>query len=281
MSVNTKILNNFLKNIVDRNIYSGNLHHVNNDTSYKKEMKMFNLQNASQSPITMSSRDIAELTGKTLSHVNRDIFNMLEELHPEINPKMDDYDFIGVFVEKVSYNGRSIVKEILLNKEHTECLITGYSATLRMKVIKRLHELEQQQQENKLPTDYLSALKALTAEVEERQKLEQTLSIAAPKAQFVDSYVESEGSFGFREVAKILGVGEKILRSYLLDNDIMYRLKGNLTGRAYHINMGRFITKTGTNESGNAFSQTKFTPKGVYWIAKKMNIDVDKLPEAV
>ena len=226
---------------------------------------MFNLQNASQPPITMSSRDIADLTGKRHPDVKRDIIVMFQQLNEDVSK------FAQTYVDKS--NRRQ--EEFVLGKEHTECLITGYSAMLRMKVIRRLHELEQQYQQSKLPTDYLSALKALTAEVEERQKLEQTLHIAAPKAQFVDAYVESEGNFGFREVAKILGVKESVLREYLLDNDIMYRLKGKLTGRAYHISQGRFVTKTGTNDSGNTFSQTKFTPKGLYWLANKLDIELN------
>ena len=245
---------------------------------------MFNLQNASQSPITMSSRDIAELTGKTLSHVNRDVLNMLEELYPGVNPKVDDYDFIGVFVKRTEYNGRNIISEILLNKEHTECLITGYSVMLRMKVIRRLHELEQQTAIASLPNfnNPVEAARAWADQVEQKQlalenleKAENEIRLSAPKAQFVDAYVESEGNFGFREVAKILGIKESVLREYLLDNDIMYRLKGKLTGRAYHITQGRFVTKTGTNDSGNTFSQTKFTPKGLYWLANKLDIELD------
>lgn len=237
---------------------------------------MFNLQNASQSPITMSSQDIAELTGKRHDNVWRTIESLIKTgviRSPQIEV-FEKINNLGLPAQVKSYMFRGED-----GKRDSIVVVAQLSPEFTAKLVDRWQELEQQQ--HKLPTDYLSALKALTAEVEERQKLEQTLSIAAPKAQFVDSYVESEGSFGFREVAKILGVGEKILRSYLLGNDIMYRLKGNLTGRAYHSNMGRFITKTGTNESGNAFSQTKFTPKGVYWIAKKMNIDVDNLPEAV
>lgn len=210
---------------------------------------------STQVTATMSSREIAEITDKRHPDVKRDIEVMLGQLQEDVSK------FARIYFDSMNRQQT----EYLLDKEHTECLITGYSAVLRMKVIKRLHELESQ---NQLPTDYLSALKALTVEVEERQKLEQTLSIAAPKAEFVDHYVTATGLMGFREVAKLLKVKESDFRAFLIDNDIMYRLAGKLTPYSQHLDAGRFEVKTGENEaSGKAFTQAKFTPKGVEWVA--------------
>ena len=213
------------------------------------------MQLSTQVTATMSSREIAEITEKRHPDVKRDIEVMLGQLQEDVSK------FASIYFDSMNRQQT----EYLLDKEHTECLITGYSAVLRMKVIKRLHELESQ---NQLPTDYLSALKALTVEVEERQKLEQTLSIAAPKAEFVDHYVTATGLMGFREVAKLLKVKESDFRAFLIDNDIMYRLAGKLTPYSQHLDAGRFEVKTGENEaSGKAFTQAKFTPKGVEWVA--------------
>ena len=213
------------------------------------------MQLSTQVTATMSSREIAEITEKRHPDVKRDIEVMLGQLQEDVSK------FARIYFDSMNRQQT----EYLLDKEHTECLITGYSAVLRMKVIKRLHELESQ---NQLPTDYLSALKALTVEVEERQKLEQTLSIAAPKAEFVDHYVTATGLMGFREVAKLLKVKESDFRAFLIDNDIMYRLAGKLTPYSQHLDAGRFEVKTGENEaSGKAFTQAKFTPKGVEWVA--------------
>jgi len=47
----------------------------------------------------------------------------------------------------------------------------------------------------------------------------------------------------------------------------MYRLGGALTPRHQHIAAGRFEVKTGTSATSNhAFSQARFTAKGVKWI---------------
>lgn len=85
-------------------------------------------------PLTMSSQDIADLTGKRHGDVIRDIRTMLDALK-------DDADLRHVHEER---DRRGYTACIHLNKELTETLVTGYSIPLRHKVIKRLHELEQQ-----------------------------------------------------------------------------------------------------------------------------------------
>ena len=93
------------------------------------------------------------------------------------------------------------------------------------------------------------------------------LAIAAPKAEFVDKYVEATGLKGFRQVAKLLKANEARFREFLIDKKIMYRLGGEWHAYQNHIDAGRFDVKTGSSDSGHAFNQTKFTSKGVNWIA--------------
>lgn len=83
---------------------------------------------------TMSSREIASLTGKRHANVKRDIVAMLAEL------KADVLSFEHIYLD--GQNREQV--EYLLDREHTDCLLTGYSAGLRMKVIRRWRELEGQ-----------------------------------------------------------------------------------------------------------------------------------------
>lgn len=85
-------------------------------------------------PVTMSSREIAKLTGKQHKDVIRDIRVMLEALAE------DGADLRHVAEEKDS---RGYTKQFHLDRELTETLVTGYSIPLRHKVIRRIHELEQ------------------------------------------------------------------------------------------------------------------------------------------
>lgn len=90
---------------------------------------------------------------------------------------------------------------------------------------------------------------------------------AAPKVEFVDRYCSAKGSMSFRQVAKLLNAKETEFRLFLIERNILYRLGGTLTPMAQHISAGRFEVKTGTSSTSNhAFSQTRFTAKGVRWI---------------
>lgn len=82
---------------------------------------------------TMTSRDIAELTGKQHKDVMRDIRKMFSELG-ERNFALSSY---------YSEQGKKIPM-YELDKKHTLCLTSGYSAKLRMKIIDKIEELEEQ-----------------------------------------------------------------------------------------------------------------------------------------
>ncbi|WP_199779291.1 phage antirepressor KilAC domain-containing protein, partial [Cronobacter sakazakii] len=72
----------------------------------------------------------------------------------------------------------------------------------------------------------------------------------------------------FREAAKLLKVKETDFRLFLIEQGIMYRLAGKLTPYAQHLDAGRFTMKTGENQNnGHAFTQAKFTPRGIQWVA--------------
>ncbi|WP_241595963.1 phage antirepressor KilAC domain-containing protein [Rosenbergiella epipactidis] len=204
--------------------------------------------------LTMTSREIAEVTDKQHQHVKRDIEKMFAELNEDVSK------FGRIYSDSMNRNQT----EYVLDKEHTECLVTGYSAMLRMKVIKRMHELEEK---TRVPQTLPEALRLAADLAEQKEELENKLAIAGPKANFVDHYVNATGLMGFREVAKLLKVKENDFRVFLMDNNIMYKLAGKMTPYSQHIDAGRFEVKTGEAGNGHAFAQAKFTPKGVEWLA--------------
>ena len=122
-----------------------------------------------KAPLTMSSREIAELTGKQHKDVIRDIRVMLDAL------QKDGAELRHVREDK---DARGYTAMFHLNRELTDTLLTGYSIPLRRKVIARWHELEAkvaqpQQPMAALPQDYITALEHLL----ESKKAEQ-LAIA-------------------------------------------------------------------------------------------------------
>lgn len=210
----------------------------------------------------MSSREIAELTGKRHPDVKRDIQKMLDDLGEDAS----------IYAHTYLDSQNRQQTEYRLDREHVECLLTGYNAMLRMRVIRRLKELESVQPSKVALPDFsnpAAAARAWAEQYELQQAANQQLAIAAPKAAFVDRYVEGTGLKGFRQVCKLLNAKQGDFRMFLVTSRVMYRLGGEWVPYAEHIDAGRFSVKTGQADNGHNFNEAKFTPKGVEWIAGK------------
>lgn len=133
---------------------------------------------------TMSSREIAELTGKRHDHILRDIENMLKALNLEQNP------FLG-FVND-GPNGRPL-KVYNLPKEETLILVSGYNVKMRAAIIRRWQELEAQVAKPLLPdfTDPVAAARAWADEVEQKllaqQREKEALEYVDRQARYIDN----------------------------------------------------------------------------------------------
>lgn len=209
--------------------------------------------------LTMSSLEIAELTGKRHADVMRDIRNMLDEI--QSTQKCADYK---------DAKGRTYPM-LLLNKEEALCLVAGYNVKMRMAIIKRWQELESQNA-LQLPNfnNPAEAARAWADQVEANQIAQKLLEEAKPKVEFVDKYVEADQLSSFRQVCKLLSAKENAFRAFLVESRIMYRLGSSWTAYANHLDAGRFVVKTGINgKTGASFETTYFTAKGVEWIAGK------------
>lgn len=109
---------------------------------------------ALNSPATMSSREIAELTKKRHDNVIRDIRNMLAQIYDGVADDFLPEKFLenqlpsdlraGISVSEYgTNNAKQPVYEYLLDKAHTLTLITGYDAKRRHAINKRWLELEE------------------------------------------------------------------------------------------------------------------------------------------
>ncbi|MET3925904.1 Rha family transcriptional regulator [Devosia sp. 2618] len=110
-------------------------------------------------PVTMSSREIAELTGKRHDHVKRDIEKMLTDLGEDI-PK-----FGGIYLDSMNREQT----EYILDRDLTENLLLGYSAPLRRKVLARMRELERSISSGLALPDFADPVQAARAWANERE----------------------------------------------------------------------------------------------------------------
>lgn len=91
---------------------------------------------------TMSSTEIAELTGKKKKHIHQDI---KDQLFIGLYGLKDGQDFDHQQIQGITIviDNRYYWSEVLLDKYHTDILISGYEVKYRAAIVKRWHELEQ------------------------------------------------------------------------------------------------------------------------------------------
>ena len=221
--------------------------------------------------LTMTSREIADRCSKAHFHVIRDIENMFDGFKEvEGYEQYQDASKFGCTYLDACNRQQ---KEYVLNKELILCLVTGYSIPLRMAVIQRLEELEQQQKVDKpsLPdfSDPVAAARAWADAQEEKRTVQVQLTEAKPKIDFVDNYVTAKSSsIKFRDVAKQIDANERRLREFLKDSGIMYKRGKIWLPHAEHMKAKRFEVKPGV-KNGHAFTETFFTPKGVVYVSTR------------
>lgn len=218
--------------------------------------------------LTMSSREIAELTGKDISHIHRDIRGMLDELvdDPELDHVREDKD------------SRGYTSCFHLPKSLTMTLVAGYSVKLRKAIIDRWQELESQLSPA-LP-NFMNPAEAARAWADAIEKTQQQaaalqhqqalIESQRPAVEFLDRFVEAKSTKSLREVAKVLGLKEREFIARLEAEDILFRQSGSLLphSRYQHQAPAYFEVKTGA-ANGHAYHQTRFTPEGIAWIAKR------------
>lgn len=217
------------------------------------------------SAITMNSIDLLDLVNAA-----RLEFGESEVRRADFTARCKD-ELAGEYYETfVVTNLRGPASEAL-KLTLDQCMLVSMreSKSVRRKVVSLLNSANTEKPVS-LPS-HVEALRLYADQLEETQRVTEQLAIAAPKVEFVDKYVEATGLKGFRQVAKLLGAKENDFREFLCDNKIFYRLGNEWVPYANHIDAGRFEVKTGASDTGHAFNQAKFTPKGVAYVAGLWN----------
>jgi len=210
-------------------------------------------------PLTMSSREIAELCEKRHDHVMRDARKMLEELEEDA-PK-----FGGV------YTGGNGEERPCINlpKDLTLTLVAGYNVKLRKRIIDRWIELEDQKANGgfnvpksfgealQLAADQYKQIEAMRIDVEAHERL-----------------VKADGSLSVTEAAKNLGVRPKDLFTWLSTNGWTYKRPGGGSWLGYQskTNTGYLEHKSTTvlraDGTEKITEQVRITAKGLDRLAR-------------
>ncbi|WP_285643229.1 phage regulatory protein/antirepressor Ant [Pseudomonas sp. NBRC 100443] len=216
----------------------------------------------------MTSREIAELTGKQHKHVIRDIREMLDALS-EDGPVLDHV--------REDRDARGYTTNFHLDRELTETLITGYSIPLRHRVIRRLHELEERAAAPAIPQTYSEALRVAADLHEQNTQLRMVVDEQAPKVEALERIAEARGTLCLTDTAKHLNIPRHVLLDWMHENRWIYRREGSAHWLAYQPRMAaglleHRVTVIGTDSIGDQrlASQVRVTPKGLAKLAQKV-----------
>lgn len=211
--------------------------------------------------LTMSSREIAELTGKRHGDVMRDIRQMFEALGE------DQRRFASMYRD--SYGREQSQYE--LNKELTLTLLLGYDVKARLKVVRRWQELEQQARLGFDPNNRVQLFEQLLIQAKENQTLQTER----------DEAVRTKALIGSKREATAMATASAAKRESLrLKNELGKGAKqatiaavSNATGKAYprgsHTPLRRWCVSNGVTPNkvpDDRYGEVVAWPAGA-WLA--------------
>ncbi|MEA2104318.1 MAG: phage regulatory protein/antirepressor Ant [Candidatus Cloacimonadota bacterium] len=210
--------------------------------------------------ISMTSREIAEQTGKEHRNVRRDVKRMLLELYG----KEDMLNYEHIF--KDSYGREQ--KCYRLPKREVLVLVSGYSIPLRAKIVDRLEELEQRKSKTLLPdfSNPAEAARAWAIEYEEKQAALLQIVEDKPKVDYYKNVLDTGDTYTVTQIAKENEMTAIQLNIILKNEKIQFKQSGQWLLYQKYQDMGLVKTRTHIIERSNGDKQnrhsTTWTEKG-------------------
>jgi phage antirepressor YoqD-like protein len=217
-------------------------------------------------PVTMSSREIAELVEARHNDVVATIERLFEKGLLRSSRKS----------RREATGGRPIDVYDLIERD-THLVVAGYSDEHRARVIDRWQELEAKAQQPAIPQTLPDALRLAADLAEQKARAEEALALAAPKAAALDRIAAiPEGSLCITDAAKALGKAPKALFKWLQERQWIYRRPGGSHWIAYQHRLQtgvldhKITTITKNDGSEKIIEQVLVTAKGMARLSELM-----------
>lgn len=239
-------------------------------TIMNNQMTTFTQPTQCSQEVLISSREIAKLCEKTHGHILRDI----EKLNK---------DYVGLGLSQIGFskyvselNGIGY-REALLNRLQCLDLVSGYNPELRIRIIRRLAELEEQihQPTHAIPQTYAEALQLAADMAKENERQAALLAEAAPKVQALERISRADGDCCITDAAKLLKVRPRELFDWLSANAWIYKRNGKGAWIGYqdkvqagYLRHSEYCYTDGSNEFLRV--QVNVTPKGIAKLAQEL-----------
>ncbi|MBU9259080.1 phage regulatory protein/antirepressor Ant [Burkholderia multivorans] len=235
-------------------------------------------------PVTMSSREIADLTGKRHPDVVRDIKNLMSELGTDVSK------FARIYLDAMNREQT----EFALPKRETLILVSGYNARMRAAIIDRWQELEAQAPKPtfQIPQTLGEALRLAADLEEQRAALEienaekaKLIEEQQPAVEFARAVQASDESISMGQLAKLIArqgidIGERRLRTMLKEDGYLMK-----SGEPYqrYTEYFEMVVREWVSDSGRVHTgfTIRITPKGERYFLKRYGqkpVQVERKP---
>ena len=228
---------------------------------------------------TMTSLEIAEVTGKRHDSILRDIRNILSQ-------GVDAHNFV-----ETSYTDKSNRQQKCYTLTKKGCLIlaSGYDVILREKIINRWEELEtKERSQYQVPQSFAEALMLAAKQqeqIEEQQRqleenskeiveLNGAIAEMEPKVTYVDMILASKETVTTTQIAQDYGQSAKAFNVLLRNFGVQHKVGGQWVLYAKHLPFGYvqsdtfpIVHKNGTN---GTVMHTKWTQKGRLFLYEEL-----------
>lgn len=221
---------------------------------------------------TMSSREIAELTGKEHSNVKRDISAMVLQLnYPDKLlkdcPVFDPSELKGHGIELSSFEHcGNTYDNFLMDQEYSLLLVSGYKVSLRQSIIKRWQELESADQTPAaaLPdfSNPAAAARAWAEQYEISTAAQEQLQLAAPKVEYHDKVLSSSNGLLTTEIAADFNMSAIKLNRLLKDLKVQRKVGGRWVLTAAMLGKNYTTEDTFIDENGKSRHSMRWTELG-------------------
>ncbi len=204
---------------------------------------------------TMTSREIAELTGKRHDNVI------------QLARKLKACQTLSPEFQETEFRGRMLPIAIF-DKRDSLVLVARLSPEFTAAVIDRWQELEGRQ--HQIPKTFAQALQLAADQQLQIENLATKIKGDAPKVVFADKWMNSTEAHSLTQAAKLIGVPPKYLIEMMAKDKIIFKRCENSGWEPYQrrIDQGVMILKP-VEHGDNTFKQAKVTGKGLIFLNKR------------
>lgn len=190
--------------------------------------------NTTEGPLTMTSREIADLVDSRHDKVKQSIERLAERGAISLPP-----------LGEVSNDGPGpkTISVYLVGKRDSYVIVAQLSPEFTARLVDRWQELESAARAPAAHLSRVDILKLALDSEEKRLALEHQVSELAPKAAALDRFTASEDAVTMTQAAKLLGVKRETLTNWMNANGWIYRQNGTWVPYRQHIENGRLQYK--------------------------------------